>query len=301
MAGAELDGAAPAGVDLADLGGRGDDLATAGKVGPGHQRQHRVEVGLGVAHQRDRRGRDLAQVVRRDLGRHADRDARGAVEQHHRQPRGQQRRLLGRAVVVRHELDRPLVDLVEQQPRVGREAGLGIAHRGRAVAVARAEVALPVDQRIAQRERLRHANQRVVRRGVAVRMEAAEHVADHARRLHGLGGGTQPHLVHCIKDAALHRLLAVADVGQCTPLDHRDRVVEVGALGIARERQRTVVLGRRWRGRFGKERRLIVHGLGCVVVVGGRSGVLRRRPRPRCRAPRASRGARRPRPCPSAW
>ena len=50
-------------------------------------------------HHCTRRG-DLAQVVRRDLGGHADRDALGAVDQQVRDPRRQDRRLLRPAVVV---------------------------------------------------------------------------------------------------------------------------------------------------------------------------------------------------------
>jgi tagatose-1,6-bisphosphate aldolase len=70
---------------------------------------------------------------------------------------------------------------------IGARPRLGVAHRRGAVAVAAAEVALAVDQRVALREVLRHAHQRVVGRLVAVRVEAAEHVADHARALHRLG------------------------------------------------------------------------------------------------------------------
>ena len=112
-----------------------------------------------------------------------------------------------------------------------------------AVTVARAEVALAVDQRVAQREALRHAHQRLVGRLVAVRVELAEHVADHARALHRLGVGRQAHLAHREQDATLYRLLAVADVGQRAALDDRDGVVEVGALREAGERQRFAGVG----------------------------------------------------------
>ena len=105
---------------------------------------------------------------------------------------------------------------------------------------AAAEVALAVDQRIALREILRHAHQRVVGRGIAVRVEFAEHVADHARALHRLGRAlraeAQPHAVHRVQDAPLHRLVAVADVGQRTAFDHRQCVFEVGTLGVVRQR-----------------------------------------------------------------
>ena len=68
----------------------------------------RAVVASGSSSRCDAGGGHLAQVVRRDVGGHADRDARGAVEQHVRQPRRQQRRLLQRAVEVRHPVDRAL-------------------------------------------------------------------------------------------------------------------------------------------------------------------------------------------------
>jgi hypothetical protein len=134
-------------------------------------------------------------------------------------------RLFGGAVVVGLEIDRAFVDLVEQQAGDPGQARLGVAHGGGAVAVAAAEVALAVDQRVALREILRHAHQRVVRGLVAVRVEAAQHVAHHAGALDGLGAGVavgpaeaQAHARHAVQDAPLHRLLAVAHVGQARPL-----------------------------------------------------------------------------------
>ena len=62
------------------------------------------------------------------------------------------------------------------------QARFGVAHGGRRIAVHRAEIALPVDQRQAHGEILRHAHQGVVDRLVAVRVVFAHHVADDARR-----------------------------------------------------------------------------------------------------------------------
>ena len=241
---AHLQAAAAGGVGGANLVGAADHLAAAGIVRPGHVAGQLVVGKLRVADQRHRGAGHLAQVVRRHLGGQAHCDAAGAVQQHEGQPRRELLRLLGGAVVVRDELDRALVDLVEQQARDGREARLGVAHRRRAVAVARAEVALAVDQRVAQREVLRHAHERVVRRLVAVRMKAAEHVTDDARALDrlrpGAGREHQAHPGHRVEDAALHRLLAVGDVGKRAPLDDRERVLEVGALGVFGERDDVV-------------------------------------------------------------
>ena len=83
-------------------------------------------------------------------------------------------------VVVRLEVDGVLVDVVQQQHGGLGQPRLGVAHRRRVIAVHRAEIALPVDQRHAHGEGLRHAHHGVVDRGVAVRVVFAHHVADHA-------------------------------------------------------------------------------------------------------------------------
>ena len=88
-------------------------------------------------------------------------------------------RLLVGAVIARAEIDRVLVDAVEQQPRDLGEPAFGVTHRRGVIAVDVAEIALPVDQRIALREILRETHHRVIDRLVAVRMEIAHHVADH--------------------------------------------------------------------------------------------------------------------------
>ena len=88
----------------------------------------------------------------------------------------------------------------------------------------------PVDERIAQRERLRHADERLVERGVAVRVIVAHHVADHLRALPMLDVGSQILLPHREQDAPLNRLHAVADIRQRARRDDRQRVVEVSRL-----------------------------------------------------------------------
>ncbi len=60
------------------------------------------------------------------------------------------------------------------------QPALGIAFGRRRIAVDRAEIALPVDQRQAQRPGLGHAGQRIVDRQVAVRMVLTHHVTGDA-------------------------------------------------------------------------------------------------------------------------
>ena len=109
------------------------------------------------------------------------------------------------------------------------QARLGVAHGRRRIAVHRAEIALPRDQRQAHGEVLRHAHHGVVDRGVAVRVILAHHVADDAR---GLAEGPRrivAAFLHGVEDAPLHRLQPVARIGQRARHDHAHGVIEVGA------------------------------------------------------------------------
>jgi hypothetical protein len=175
-------------------------------------------------------------VVRRDRGGHADRDAGRAVRQQVRKRRRQHHRLFGLPVVVRTEIDRVLVDPFEEQARDFGHARLGVAIGGRVIAVDVAEIALPVDQRITRVEILREAHQRIVDRLVAVRMEVAHHVADDLRRLLERGAGIEPQQLHPVQDAPVHRLETVARIRERTVHDGRERVREIALLQRLAER-----------------------------------------------------------------
>ena len=89
----------------------------------------------------------FAQVVRRDVGRHADRDAGRAVDQQIGNVRGKNGRLFGRLVVVRNEVDGLFVEIRHHVVGQRLQTRLGVPHRRRRIAVDRSEVALPVDER----------------------------------------------------------------------------------------------------------------------------------------------------------
>jgi hypothetical protein len=152
--------------------------------------------------------------MRWNVGGHADGNARRAVHQEIGQPRRQHHRLSLCSIVVRPERDRRLIDLLEQLVRQACKPALGVAHGGGAVAIERSEIPRAVNQRIAERERLRHADERFVERRVAVRVIAPHDVAHDLGALAVLGVGRQVLLPHRVEDAALNRLEAVAHVGQ---------------------------------------------------------------------------------------
>ena len=194
---------------------------------------HQVGDGrLGMVDQMDHAVYDFAGVVRGNVGGHADGDARRTVDQQIGQPRRQDLRFLQLFVVVRLHLDGVFVNV--RQQFLGRllQAALRVAVGRRRVAVDAAEVALPVNQQAARRERLRHAHQGVVHRRVAVRMVFADHVADHAGALDvGPAVDVSP-FAHGEQDAPVAGLQPVARVRQRPAHDHRHRIVDVGPLHL---------------------------------------------------------------------
>ncbi len=188
--------------------------------------------GVGVGQRPEHAVGDLVEVVRRDVGGHADRDAGRAVDQQVREPSRQHQRLLGAAVVVGAHVDGVLVDVADHLHGQRSEPALGVPHGRRGVVARRAEVALAVDQRRAHHPGLREAHQGVVDRGVAVRVVLPHHVADDAGALGEPAVGTVAAVVHRVEDPAVHRLQPVAYVGQRAADDHRHRVVDVGLLHL---------------------------------------------------------------------
>ena len=210
----------------------------------------------GVVDQRATGIDHLAEIVRRDVGRHADGDAAGAVDQHVRKARRQHHRLLRAFVVVRLEIDGVLVDIVDQRVPGARQPRLRIPHCRRPVAVHRAEVTLALDQRQPHREVLGHPHQRVVDRLIAVRMILTHDVADDARRLAERLIVRVAALVHGEDDPPMHRLQPVPDVGEGARDDHAHRVVEVGALHLVLDVDETEIGAGRHGGRSGQGRAL---------------------------------------------
>ena len=137
-AAAGLVGAANAAAAQNDAAGR--------EVRTGHDIDQIVDRQRRIVDQRDAGVDHFAEIMRRDVGRHADGDAAGAVDQQIWKPRRQDDRLFLVAVVIVLEIDGVLVDVVEQRHRRLVETALGVSHRRRRIAVDRAEIALPVDQ-----------------------------------------------------------------------------------------------------------------------------------------------------------
>src|SRR6266853_96865 len=158
---------------------RRDDAFTPGnvpgsrKIRPRHQLHDFLECRVRLLDQQHRGVNDFAQVVRRDVRRHAHGDTARAIHQKIRNPGGQDNGLFARLVEVGNKVHRLFFEIGEDFFADSRQARFGVPHcRGR-IAVHRAVVPLPVDQRVAHVERLRQAHQRRVNDGFAVRVVVA--------------------------------------------------------------------------------------------------------------------------------
>ena len=198
-----------------------------GKSGPCTNFSDVGQRGVRIVHQRNGRVDNLGEIVRRNLGRHADGDTVGAVDDQVRNARRQNHRLDRGVVEIGNEVDGVLVDVGQQLFGDLGETRLGIpVGRGR-IAIDRAEVALSVDQWIAQAPGLRQTHHGVINSGIAVGMVFLQTLADHTGALHVLAVVQHAHVVHGVQNAAMHRLQAVANVGQRASDDDRHRVVEI--------------------------------------------------------------------------
>jgi hypothetical protein len=225
--GAYREDAAAVAVGLPDRALAADEPCR-GEVGARDVLHQLVDGELRLLEERDQSVAHLAQVVRRDVGRHPDGDSRGAVDEQVWHPAGQDDGLARRVVEVGDEVDGLAVDVGEERLGELREAALRVAiSRGR-VAVDRAEVPLPVDQWVAEVPPLREADESVVHGRIAVRVVPLQHLPHHAGALRVPPVVEEVLTEHRVEDAPVDGLEPVAGVGQRPPDDHRHRVVHVG-------------------------------------------------------------------------
>ena len=265
-AGAQAQAAAAGPVSLDDAVPGLDQHPAGRQVRPPDVREQGLARSVRLVEQMAERLAQLARVVGRDAGRHADRDAAGAVGEQIGERRRQHHRLLVAAVVGRPEVDRVLLDAVEQRAGDLGQARLGVAHRGGVIAVDIAEIALAVDQRVTLGELLRQTHHGIVDRGLAMGVVLADHVADDAGAFLVAAVGIEPQLEHRVEHAPLDRLEAVAHVGQRARGDGRERVGEIAAAQRVGEGDR-LDRGGRGRARHGPSR-----------WTGGRPGKLAQQP-----------------------
>ena len=207
----------------------GDDAA-GGVVGAAHDVAQGVDGDARVVDDGEGGVDNLVEVVRRDVRRHADGDAGGAVHQQIRQG-GREDGGLGRGLlVVGHEVDGVFFNVLEEILGDVLQARLGVTIGRGWIAVHGAEVTLRIDERVAHDPGLGHADEGIVNGGVAVRMVVLKHLADDAGALVEGAIVHEALAEHGVEDAALHGLQAVAGVGEGARDDDGHRILDVGRL-----------------------------------------------------------------------
>ncbi len=203
------------------------DVGARWKIRARDDLHHFLERGIGLFDQQNGGIHDFAQVVRRDVGGHADGDAAGAVDQEIRNARGENDRLFAGLIEVRDEIDGFFFQVGENVFRNFGQSRFGVPHGRRWIAVHGAEVPLAVDQGIAHVEVLRQANQRGIDDRFTVRVVIAGSVAADLGAFAVAAIGGQAEVVHGHEDAPLHGLQAVAHVGKRARDDHAHCIVEI--------------------------------------------------------------------------
>ena len=226
-AAAHLHGAASRAVGVVQALAR-IDKARRREVRPLDEVHQVLDAALRMLQQIVQRVAEFPQVVRRNIGGHAYGNTGRTVEQQVGHLGRKHGRFLQRIVIVGQEIDGFLIQIRQKLACQTRHAHFGVTHGGGGVAVQRAEVALPVHQRIAHGKILRHAHKRVVYRRVAVRVILTDNVADDAGRLLVRPVVAVGKLVLREHNAPVHGLQAVARIGNGASYDDRKRVFQIG-------------------------------------------------------------------------
>ncbi len=186
-----------------------------------------------IIEQFDERFAKLAQIVWRNVRRHADGNARRTIEQRVGNAGRQNDRLFLGAIVIRPEGDGRLPDFLKQFGGNRSKATFGVAISSGSITIHRAEVARAINERGPHHPRLRHANHRIVNRAVAMGVIPAHDVAHDRGGLSMLGGGVQAALPHGVENAALHGFETIAHIRQRATGDDRECIIKIArARGI---------------------------------------------------------------------
>ena len=165
--------------------------------------------------------------MRWNVGGHANGNAAGAVDEQIGNARGENERLFAGLIEVGNEIYGFFFEVGEDVLGDLCQSRFGVPHGGGRITVYRAEISLPVDQRVTHVEILRQAHQRGIDYGFTVRMIVAGRVAADLGALAIAAIGGQAQIVHRHQDAPLHGLEAVAHVGESASDDDAHGVVEI--------------------------------------------------------------------------
>src|SRR5216684_2211059 len=203
------------------------DVRAGRKIGARNNFQDFLQRCVWLFHQQNRGVHDFPQIVWRNVGGHADCDAARAIDQKIWNARRQHHRFFAGLIEIGNEINGFFFQVGQNIFADFRQARFRVPHRRGWIAINGSEISLSIDQRVAHVEVLRLPHQRRVNHRFAVRMVVAGSVAANFCALAVAAIGGQAQIVHGHQDAALHRLQAVAHVGERARDDYAHRVVEI--------------------------------------------------------------------------
>ena len=186
------------------------------KIGRGNEFHKVFDFQFGIFHKSDGGVDNFAEIVRWNGRRHTDGDTVRTVHEKVGVTRRKHDGLFTRVVEVRAEVHDAFVKVADHFVGDFGKPCFCVTISRRGVAVDRAEVAVSVDKRAADREVLSKPYESVVNRDVAVGVIFAENVADDKRALSERLVAGQIKFAHAVKDTAVYGFQTVPDVGNRT-------------------------------------------------------------------------------------
>ena len=169
----------------------------------------------------------LVNIMRRNVRRHAHRDAGGTICQKLRKGSWQHDRLLLGPIVIIFEINRVLGQAFHHrnggvgQPRLRITLGRGV------IAVDITEVSLTIHQRITHRKILRQPRQSIINRLVAVGVIVTHHLTDNLGAFTVTARRVQLQAAHGVHDPPMHRFHAVTRIRQGTVHNRGQRIRQI--------------------------------------------------------------------------
>ena len=169
---------------------------------------------------------NLAQIVRRDVGGHANGNTRGTVYQEVWKTGREYGRLCQGLVVVWLHINGIFIEVGKHLHGGASQTSLGITHGCRWIAINGAKVTMTVNERQAHREVLRHTHHGIVNGRVSVWVILTHNFTDgpcglFMRFIRGNTG-----FVHSIENAAVHWFKSVTHIRKCTGNDDGHGVLQ---------------------------------------------------------------------------
>ena len=156
------------------------------------------------------------QIVRRNIGCHADGNPIGTIDQKIRDTGWQYYRFLQRTIIVWHKINGILVQIPEHFHSQFGHTHFSITHSGRRVSVNGAKVTMPIYQQIAGRKILCHTYCGFIYGGITMRMILTKNIADNTSRLLIWFARKHTRFLHRIKDSSVYRLETISHIRKCT-------------------------------------------------------------------------------------